>query len=138
MRTLTLCCACAALAIGIGGLSGCGGDNNYGMVEGMVTLDGQPLENGAISFVPVDGETATAGERIENGVYQARVPIGAKRIEINASRVVGQRAAYAGEADSPQKDMTRSLIPPRYNTKSGLTLEVAAGENKQDFDLKSK
>lgn len=120
------------------GLIGCRGDDGYAMVEGNVTLDGQPLENGAIAFVPADGETPTAGERIENGVYKARVPIGVKRIEITASRVVGQRAAYAGETDSPQIDVTASLVPRRYNIDSELTLEVQSGVNQKDFDLKSK
>ncbi|MCC9606800.1 hypothetical protein LOC68_16045 [Blastopirellula sp. JC732] len=137
-KTINIGCACAALLIGVVCLTGCGGDDGYAMVEGTVTLDGQPIENGVISLVPLDGETPTAGERIENGVYKMRAPLGTKRVEISASKVVGQRAAYAGEADSPQMDITKSIVPARYNMKSELTLDVAPGINKKDFDLKSK
>lgn len=131
-------CAILLVSFSLFGLIGCRGDDGFATVEGNVTLDGQPLENGAIAFIPADGETPTAGERIENGVYKARVPIGAKRIEITASKVVGQRAAYAGEADSPQIDVTAALVPRRYNIDSELTLEVQSGVNQKNFDLKSK
>ena len=44
-------------------LGGCGGD---GLVEvcGNVTFDGKPVEQGTISFLPVDGEGPTAGALI--------------------------------------------------------------------------
>lgn len=137
-RTTNLFSVCAALLLSVACLTGCGGDSSMATIEGKVTLDGAPLDNGAISFVPADGETASAGVRIENGAYKATVPIGAKRIEITATKVVGQRAAYAGQADSPQMDITKSIVPDRYNTKSELTLEVKPGVNDGSFDLKSK
>lgn len=115
---------------------GCGGDSQP-TVSGKVTLDGKPLENGAISFVPADGATATAGGIITNGEYTVEVPAGAKKVEITAAKVVGQRPAYEGNPNSPMIDITESIIPERYNTKSELTREVKAGENTLDFELTS-
>ncbi len=115
---------------------GCGGDK-LPTVKGKVTLDGQPLENGAISFVPADGATATAGGVITNGEYSIEVPPGPKKVEITASKVVGQRPAYEGDPNSPMIDITESIIPPRYNTQTELTREVQPGENTFDFDLTS-
>ena len=40
-----------------------------------VEMDGNPVEAGTIMFVPVDGQTPTAGGEIKNGRYSVRVPI---------------------------------------------------------------
>jgi hypothetical protein len=56
------------------------------IVTGSVTVDGQPLAYGAISFVPTDGTGKTAGALIENGRYRvAVVSPGAKLVQVIAS-----------------------------------------------------
>lgn len=125
-----------ACLFGLALLAGCGGGGPGATVEGSVTLDGQPLQEGAISFVPADGKTASAGGTITDGKYSVAVPPGPKRVEITASKVVGQRPAYAGDPNSPMIDITKSIVPPRYNSQSELTLEVQSGDNQKDFALK--
>lgn len=48
--------------------AGCGGGRAN--VEGQVTFDGQPVEQGTIVFEPVDGKGAAAGGTIQNGKYR--------------------------------------------------------------------
>jgi len=116
------------------GLPGCGAENGTKVI-GTVTLDGTPLAEGAIAFVPADGKTASSAGTISNGLYSVELPPGPKKVEITASKVVGQRQAYEGQPDSPMVDITESIIPDRYNRRSELTIEVQPGKNTQDFDL---
>ena len=109
--------------------------SNMATISGKVTLDGKPIENGTISFVPTDGNSSSAGTRITNGEYTLTLPLGTKRVEITASEVVGQRAAYG--ADSPKVDVMRSMIPKRYNQESELSIDVKAGKSNHDFNLES-
>lgn len=111
--------------------------SNMATISGKVTLDGKPIENGTISFIPADGNSSSAGERITNGEYKLTLPPGTKKVEIMASAVVGQRAAYGGQGDSPKVDVMRSIIPERYNVQSELTIEVEAGSGQHDFELVS-
>ncbi len=126
----------AASAILIGAIVGCS-LGSEATVSGEVTLDGVPIQNGTISFIPADGETATAGGRIEDGTYSVVVPPGPKRVEISATKVVGQRPAYEGAPDSPMVERRESIIPERYNVQSDLTLDVQSGRNVQNFALES-
>ncbi|MFK7778054.1 MAG: carboxypeptidase-like regulatory domain-containing protein, partial [Gimesia sp.] len=53
--------------------SGCGSTTNdqpdLGLVKGIVTLDGQPLDGASISFLPDSGRTASA-KTDANGYYE--------------------------------------------------------------------
>ena len=118
------------------GWAGCGGSE--ATVRGVVTLDGQPLADGIISMVPVDGQGATAGDAIKNGKYSLTTTPGAKRVEITANKVVGRRQAYEGDPNSPWMDIVEPIVPPRYNRQSELTCELKAGGNGGvNFDLLS-
>ena len=114
---------------------GCGG--GVTSVSGMVTLDGEALDNGAITFVPEDGNTPTAGAIIAEGKYHLELAPGEKRVEISATKVIGKRQVYEGAADSPVVDNVQEIIPPKYNTQSTLIVSIDQGENAHDFDLKS-
>src|SRR5690242_8413844 len=82
--------------------SGCEGKPS-GSVTGSVTLDGQPVELGAISFIPVDGQAPTTGGPIQNGQYSVpKVPIGEMKVAISGSKVVGKKKLYEDQPDSPE------------------------------------
>ena len=70
---------------------------------------GAPLKEGVIRFVPVDGQTPTADAPIVNGRFSATVPVGKKRVEISAPRVVGKRKMY-DTPDSPVVDDVAELL----------------------------
>jgi hypothetical protein len=124
--------ALAAVSIAV---SGCG--SSVATVSGKVTFDSQPLANGTITFLPADGATATAGGKIENGTYSVQMPPGQKKVQVSATKVVGQRVVY-DDPKSPVIDDVREMLPPQYHANTILTVDAKAGINKQDFDLKSK
>lgn len=102
-----------------------------------MTLDGQPLPRGTISFVPADGATASAGGPIKDGAYLVEMSPGKKRVQISSTKVVGKRQVYQGDPKSPVVDEVRESIPPQYNASSTLTADVDAQHAKHDFELKS-
>jgi hypothetical protein len=118
-------------------IAGCSADTEHGTVTGTVTLDGQPLQNGIIHFVPADGRTATADEPIADGKFSIKVPVGEKKVSISAPKVTGKRKMY-DTPDSPTVDVVEELLPPQYNRQSTLTLTVKPGKQEQTYDLKSK
>ena len=77
-------------------IGGCGGAGGRQAIEGTVTLDGQPLEKGQITFVPQgDTKGPTAGAEIVGGKFTIPAvggPLAGKfRVEITASRPGGQK-----------------------------------------------
>jgi hypothetical protein len=132
---------CVSLALAVLLISGCSKGPPFGQVTGKVTLDGKEIADGSIRFVPLDGNTATAGGTIKNGAFDVRVPVNKVRVEISAASTQGIGSSEAG-TESFGGDgnyvMPVDLIPVRYNGKSELTLDVAAGANPIDYDLKTK
>ena len=118
-------------------LGGCSDELPTGTVAGRVTLDGQPVKDGLVKFVPVAGDLPTADARIVDGVYEAVVPVGKFKVQISASRKVGQIKMY-DTPDSPVVDKMEEIIPPRYNVSSDMTIDVARGKNSKDFELSGK
>lgn len=59
------------------GVLGCGGSGTA-RVKGHVTLDGQPLQQGAITFVSVDGVARTVGTVVLDGQFIVDMPTGKK------------------------------------------------------------
>lgn len=119
-------------------VTGCDSSANRARVKGKVTVDGTPLENGAIRLIPLDGKAPTAGSPIEDGEYYVdNAPVTTVRIEITAPKVVGKRKAY-DTPDSPTIDVTKESLPEKYNLKSELKRELTRGENELNFDLKTK
>jgi hypothetical protein len=134
------CCCGWLLGLGLVLLTltaGCGKGSPTVAVRGKVTLDGEPLATGTISFVPSDGATASAGGPIKDGTYNVAMPPGKKRVQISATKVVGKRQVYQGDPKSPIVDEVRELIPPQYNASSALTVEVDKTRCEHDFKLKS-
>jgi hypothetical protein len=129
-RSVAVVFAVAALA------GGCSSDETEGVVTGAVTLDGVPLKAGQIRFVPVDGETATAGAVITDGQYSATVAPGPKTVEISSPKEGAVRSMYS---DAPQRPPAGGdLIPARYNAKTELKVDIRPGAEQHDFDLQSK
>jgi hypothetical protein len=114
--------------------AGCG--PALGVVSGTVTIDGQPVTGGVISFVPAEGSGTPATSNIESGKYEVRTMAGKKFVQISAPHVVGKRKEYEGP-DAPLVEITEERLPPKYNSQTELNFEAKAGENKQDWSLQS-
>lgn len=118
-------------------LAGCSSENAKGTVEGTVTLNSQPLEQGLIRFVPVDGKSQPADATITGGKFTAIVPIGDTRVEVTSPKVVGKTKMY-DTPDSPTVDRIEEAIPLKYNIQTTLEYKVVKGKNPpKAFDLKS-
>lgn len=120
-------------------LVGCGGDRRQPL-EGTVTLDGKPLDEGAISFVPLPGATGpTAGANIAAGRFsiaadQGTFP-GTFRVEITAKRKTGRQVL--SDTAGGMVDQYEQFLPARYNRESQLTANVKEGANRVEFRLTS-
>jgi hypothetical protein len=112
-------------------LSGCDSKENT-EVSGTVNIDGSALKEGDILFESSDGSAAPAAGKIVNGKYSLKVPPGAKKVLITATREGKKKDAAMGAAAREQ------MIAPEFNVKTTLTADIKAG--KQDgvnFEVKS-
>ena len=127
-------------------LVGCS-PSTHGRVEvaGQVSIDGAPIEQGGISFIPLPPLAGpTAGARITAGKYQIPAiqgPLpGKHRVEIKAMRKTGRQ--IVNDMQPPPDNLVDEIeqfVPPRYNTQSTLTMDIIQGKNEQaNFELKSK
>ncbi|WZO97472.1 hypothetical protein EP7_004506 [Isosphaeraceae bacterium EP7] len=111
-------------------------------VSGRLTLDGAPVENGTITFLPSGAESAVGGliKAGEYSIAQAEGPVaGSYRVEIRSSKKTGRRVADVdGEPGATVEEFVND-IPTRYNNRSKLTAVIKPGESNQfDFTLESK
>jgi hypothetical protein len=137
--------ACALL-LGLG-LLGCGGETPYKgekryAVQGSVSFNGEPVDQGMISFVGESGDPTkqfTAGGPIYGGKYsieENRGPNAGKyQVLIRWSRPTGKKRK---DPDSGEMvDETKEVIPSKYNTVTELRADISgSGSNTFDFDLK--
>ncbi len=126
-------CACMiAVFIGIAGVSGCGSGDRppLGTVHGKITLDGKPLAGASVGFVPKSGGRESSGVTDAEGNYELKYIR-----DIMGAKVGAHTVRISTAHDRARKTET---VPARYNVKSTLQKEVAAGDNVIDFDLTTK
>jgi hypothetical protein len=131
--------AAAGLFVVLLSALGCG-NSNSGQVTGLIQLDGKPLDEGQITFFPEDGKTKTTGGKIETGGrYSVLVPAGTMKVVISAPKVVGKKKIYP-TPDSPEMPITKESLPSQYSDmfQTKLRLEVVAGPNEKNWELKGK
>ncbi len=101
-------------------------------VTGNVTWNGQPLAYGAISFVPADGATKTAGAMITGGKYRAvDVPPGEKIVQVISGAPPREPG---GSADRPT--VPEFTIPPDAPG-NGAHHTITTGQQTLDLSLSS-
>ena len=117
-------------------VAGCG-RSDLSQVTGRVTLDGQPLPNAFVEFLPTGSEGSTSSGRTnDRGEYRlmfsrdvSGASLGPHRVQITTRDVyVDDRGYEAWHAER---------VPERYNIASELTEEVLPGRNQFDFELQS-
>jgi len=129
--------ACPLLWIlGLLAVAGCG--DGKSTVSGTVTLDGQPVPSGSITFVKQEGGSLVReGAVISGGKFEASVPPGKYKIELNSQKVVGKRTQKGLDGKDETLDVTQELFPARYNAQTELIEEIKPGSNTLKLDLKS-
>lgn len=123
-------------------IAGCG--DNQVRIRGNVTLDGKPIDTGAISFIPDDlSKGQTAGASITLGEFQVvgnnLPPPGLYRVEIRGQKKTGKQIP-AGSPSPPgtMLEETIEAVPAKYNHKSELKQELKTGDNNINFELISQ
>jgi len=114
-------------------VAGCGKTKT--MMEGLVTLDGTPIEKGTIMLIPAKGKGQSAGGGIVAGRYRISASAGPMRVLINAARKDGKMPDPLNPGSGVMVDRYVEYVPDRYNEKSGLEVTIAEGINKHDFAL---
>lgn len=112
-------------------------------VSGKVTLDGEPLKEGVITFYP---DTDAAGKPLEGQMAQTRitdgsyaianppgVTVGKNRVTISSTKVVGKE-----KKDGVDVEKREEILPGKYNAETTLSLEVSVPQTLGNFDLQSK
>lgn len=130
------------LLLGLFATAGCGAGDPEGRlaVTGTVTLDGQPVMDGAVLFEPPSPDQSgfAVGTTIRRGSFsiaqrQGPTP-GNYRVRIYA-RSDSQAPPASGQTERTRRPMAER-VPAAYNTRSTLLVEVTrGGSNHFRFDL---
>ena len=113
-------------------IAGCGGPAD-GFERfpawGTVTLDGQPLKSGTISFVALQQGASSSGP-IVDGAFKLSgndgLSPGPYRVEVFSMQTTGKKIP-SGDDPSSLVDETINAVPKQYNVDSTLRTEIPAG-----------
>ncbi len=131
-------CLCVVLA-------GCrpeySGSKRYSLT-GKVTFNGEPVDLGSISFIPLGADQRVSGGEIVDGTYTVPEERGANagkhRIEIHWQKKTGEVILHHYEGKPPVEEFVRTEgIPAEFHSESTLTADVGDNKTTFDFDLKS-
>lgn len=136
-RTRAAAVAAAALSLFV---AGCGGGG--GTVSGTVTLDGNPLKTGVVTFHPVAGGAAAIGAVTKDGSYEVAIgtetaiPQGEYLVTVDGSEPT---TSEPGPGPPTPPAPPRRIIPDKYANKdtTDLRATVKAGSNKIPLELKT-
>jgi hypothetical protein len=104
--------------------TGCGG-GDLGVVTGTATYDGNAIEKGYVTFLPVDGKGSTAGGPIENGKFRVvGLTPGKKRVQVTAGPPAPPGGKPISYADLDKMPPRTEVVPPN------------AVNNNQEIDIK--
>ncbi len=142
------CLSISIVVLFVVGCGGAAGPERIG-VSGHVTYNGEPIEDGEISFFPEAGTDAPPSSAIiTDGNYEvapkwALMP-GTYAVKVLSYKVSLQDSKLPGGAlDRPPPpggiELKDQLLPAKFNTKSTiekLTVKSEPGGIKKDFDLR--
>ncbi|HJZ58674.1 MAG TPA: hypothetical protein VKE74_27275 [Gemmataceae bacterium] len=133
--------ATAALAVALALAAGCGGGE--GTVRGKVTVGGQPVTHGSITFLSEAGKRDSYTAGIVDGQYTTDpIPCGSTKVYISSREVppggpVGGGSDLQATKKTAAKEKVVVVVPEKYGSPetSGLTYTVTRGSNTKDFEL---
>jgi len=113
-------------------IAGCSGGDPVASVTGKVTVDGEPVTEGMVLFLSEKG-AGGSGELQADGTYTLQCPPGQYKVAVAPPESTDPTPA-------PAKPPEEGDIPYQYQDvgSSGLTAELAEGENTFDIPLESK
>jgi hypothetical protein len=119
---------------------GCQASNGRYPVSGDVSLDGEAVDQGAIVFMPTEGETIKSGGRITDGRYtivsEKGPALGKHRVLLYWEKKTGK--TYVDRDSGDVYDRREEGLPKIYQSEnSPLLVEITSGTNIHDFKLSS-
>lgn len=134
---------CALLPAGLLLMPACGSSHGGRMeISGEVKLEGEPIKDGAITFVPLDNQDTQSGAPITNGSYKIPAASGLKPGKYLVQITSGDgKTPTDEEAGGPggSNIVSVDLVPPDWNVNSKQQVEVQSkGPNKFDFAIPKK
>jgi hypothetical protein len=104
-------------------------------LKGSVTLDGMPIEDGSLIFLPQNkGQATPAAATIADGKYKAdAVPMGRVLVRFSAQKSTGRKIRIPG-SDSYEELI--DVIPAKYAL--GISLVVSEENLNQNFELTTR
>jgi len=113
------------------------GSSEFGHVTGVVNINGQPVEDAVVTFVPVQGGRAAMAITETDGTYELNYTPGVKGAKIGENRVVLSTYSEPSVDDNRVVDKgTPERFPPKYSQGEEVVV-VESGENVFDFDVKA-
>lgn len=121
-------------------LAGCGSHSPGMRVWGTVTYQGQPVQEGQIILVPIEGTPGpSTGGPVVNGRYEIPSSLGpyargVYRVEITA---MGEEKTYSPNAsgEGPFYTVRQQLLPACYNRQSPLRITISPDPEKNQHDF---
>jgi hypothetical protein len=110
-------------------------------VSGTVTLEGSPLNDGRVIFIPLDKQGSESGSPITNGEYKVPKDRGLLPGKYRVCITAGDGKTLANEDLAAQPGGNTNIVsfdrvPEDWSEKSTQEVEVKAGEqNKFDFRI---
>jgi hypothetical protein len=136
--SITTMCWAGALVL----VAGCGRGPRLEPARGTVTLDGNPVAQAAVMFVPQDGGQIASGATDQNGRFELftgnrpGAPVGAYVVCISKQKLQN----LVGETAGPGSVQIEWLTPKKYANPetTPLRASVASGGKEHRFELTSR
>ncbi|TWT61504.1 hypothetical protein [Rubinisphaera italica] len=128
-------------------LLGCGGSDYEGpsraAVSGTITLNGESIENGTISFQPRSSSNRAAGAIIVGGQYEISEGKGPNMgvYDVIISSIINEEEVPvidSGEDTGETEMVGEQIIPSKYNEDTELKVTVDKSSHQFDFNLDSE
>lgn len=124
-------------------MGGCGAGDSLSLasVEGLVTLDGEPLGDARVIFSPEDGRRPSSAVTESDGSYKLTY------LEDQPGALPGRHKVIIStfvEADPDSSDPrvktgVREILPTKYNTQTTLEAQLEPGQREEvNFELTSR
>jgi hypothetical protein len=124
-------------------LSGCSGGVPLGQVEGTLRVDGNPLADAMVTFIPEDRQLPqSTGITDSEGHFRLRCNNGAMGAAVGEHRVIVLDAAGAPSGKSKDddelpegKDAPASRVPPKFARPDKTPLRQSVAKGPQDVAI---
>ena len=121
-------------------VSGCGGEDGPEIagVHGKITMDGKPLANATVVFIPESGRPGGA-RTDEDGEYVLNFSGGRQGAMLGKNTIrISTLSDPSENEDGTTTPGSPETVPMKYNAMSELTFVVEQGDNEANFDISSE